>query len=59
MKKTNFYFEASFKFEDKTHDEMVEFMKELDELANKHGNKHTLSRIKENPVYDSFGNLWE
>ena len=57
--KTNFYIKTSFKFENKTRDEMVKFIEELNKLAKGHDSKETLGSIKKNSVYDSFLYSWE
>ena len=57
--KKNYYLEFEVHFNDKTEKELVEFSNEFVELTKKYKCYPPKAGVKENPTYDSFGNLWE
>ena len=59
MENKSYYIEAVFKIESQTKQEVLSFLDELKRLETSFGVKDGGVIIKENPVYDSFGNLWE
>ena len=59
MKRTeNYFVEFDFKLWDKTMDDMEGFLAGINEVAKKYGVTDTRASLKQNPTYDSFGNLW-
>lgn len=57
--KQRFYIEFELHLENHTEEEVLQLCNDFVELTKKHKCHPPKAMIRENPTYDSFGNLWE
>ncbi len=59
MDKKDFYIECHFRIKDITQEDGIELLEKLENLGKKYSSTMTTYIVKDNPTYDSQGNLWE